>query len=152
MNIRYCSVIAAALALAACQSPMQTSTASSTSVQQPMQPAANAPAHHTPAPTPAVATTPAASKEKIAHTQKFECKKGMTATVKHLGNDTISLAVDTIGAEIKLTRVVSGSGVRYLNDKGFYNKSTEWHQKGKEGHLTFKDPYGNEVETVCATK
>lgn len=140
MNIRYLSAAVAACVLAACQSPTQTQTSTSVQPTQPAQPA------------PTVNASNQVSNPVLAKAQKFECKKGMTATVKYLGNDTISLAVDTIGAEIKLTQAVSGSGERFVNNNGFYNKTTEWHQKGNSGYFTFTDPYGNTVETSCSAK
>lgn len=138
MNIRYLSAAVAACVLAACQSPMPIPTSTSVQPTQPAQPAAH--------------THSQVNNPVLAKAQKFECKKGMTATVKYLGNDTISLAVDTIGAEIKLTQAVSGSGERFVNNNGFYNKTTEWHQKGNSGYFTFADPYGNVVETSCSAK
>ncbi len=134
MNIRYLSAIAATCVLAACQS----TTTTPAQPQIPTQPTITTP--------PVTQTTP------NLKPQRFECKNGMTVNVKYVGNDTVSVAVDTIGSEVKLTQAVSGSGERYVNNKGFYNKTTEWHQKGNLGHLTFTDPYGNTVEASCAVK
>lgn len=139
MNIRYLSAAVAACVLAACQSPTQNTTNVSTPTTQINQ-------------TAPTVNTNTVSNPVLAKAQKFECKKGMTATVKYLGNDTISLVVDTIGAEIKLTQAVSGSGERFVNNNGFYNKTTEWHQKGNSGYFVFTDPYGNTVETSCSAK
>lgn len=126
MKIRYIMTMVAACSLAACQS----GSVSEPSVSPQAVNAQNVP-----------------SKE-----QRFECQNGMTAVVKYLGHDTISLAVDTIGAQTQLTQAVSGSGERFVNDKGFYNKATEWHQKSSLGHLTFSDPYDNVVEVSCSAK
>lgn len=136
MKTRLLSVIAIACALTACQSAGTASSSTSTPAQPTVQ--GNTSGN-------TVATT-------TMKPQRFECKNGMTAVVKYLGNDTISLSVDTVGAEVKLSQAVSGSGERYTNSKGFYNKATEWHQKGNLGYLTLNDPYGNLVETSCSAK
>ncbi|MDK4689597.1 MliC family protein [Kingella negevensis] len=101
-------------------------------------------------------TTPAAPAEQPAQTAvltgnvtKFACENGQTVTLKQNGSESVTLAVDTIGSSVELTRAVSGSGVRYASNKGFYNKPTEFHFKGAEGYLEFTDPYGNKVKTNC---
>lgn len=85
--------------------------------------------------------------------QVFTCKNGMTATVKHnAGEDKIRLFVNTVESSAILTIAPSASGERYTNANGFYNKPTEFHFKGKEGHLSLQDPYGNKVNTTCRSK
>lgn len=85
--------------------------------------------------------------------QVFTCQNGMTATVKHnVGEDKIRLHVDTIESSTILSLAPSGSGERYINAHGFYNKATEFHMKGKEAAFSFQDPYGNQVQTACYSK
>lgn len=85
--------------------------------------------------------------------QVFSCRNGATLTVRHnVGADKIRLFVNTIESSAILSLAPSGSGVRYTNANGFYNKPTEFHFKGKEGHFSFQDPYGNKVNTTCRSK
>lgn len=85
--------------------------------------------------------------------QVFTCRNGMTATVRHnVGEDKIRLYVNTVESSTILSLAPSGSGERYTNANGFYNKPTEFHFKGKEGHLSLQDPYGNKVNTSCRSK
>lgn len=84
--------------------------------------------------------------------QKFECENGATVTLKRLSTDKIRLHVDTIGASTVLKAAPSGSGERYISNRGFYKKGTDFHFKGKQAHLIFNDPYKNVVETACTGK
>lgn len=84
--------------------------------------------------------------------QKFECKNGATVTLKQLSTDKVRIHVDTIGASTVLKAAPTGSGERYISNKGFYKKGTEFHRKGKDAHLIFNDPYKNVVETACKSK
>ncbi|ULJ69517.1 MliC family protein [Wielerella bovis] len=84
--------------------------------------------------------------------QKFECKNGATVTMKRLGGDKVRVYVDTIGASTILRAAPTGSGERYISNRGFYKKGTEFQVKGKDAHLIFNDPYKNVVETSCRRK
>ena len=81
----------------------------------------------------------------------FECKNGMTITAQHSG-DQVRVSVDTIGDSVTLQRAVSGSGVRYASNNGFYGKPTEFHHNGRDAAFVFTDPQGNRVETACSVK
>lgn len=111
---------------------------------------ASQPAAQTQTPNAPIAAPTAAS---TLPDQVFTCKNGMTATVKHnAGEDKIRLYVNTVESSTILSLAPSGSGERYTNANGFYNKPTEFHFKGKEGHLSLQDPYGNKVNTSCRSK
>lgn len=98
-----------------------------------------------PLPSPAAASTQADT--------TFTCRDGRIATVRYnAGEDKIRLYVDTIESSAILTLAPSGSGERYTNNNGFYNKPTELHMKGKQAALSFQDPYGNSVQTTCHSK
>lgn len=100
------------------------------------------------------APLPSPSAASTAADEVFHCRDGRTATVKYnVGEDKIRLYVDTIESSAILSLAPSGSGSRYINTNGFYNKPTEFHYKsGKEGNLSFQDPYGNKVNTACYVK
>lgn len=86
-----------------------------------------------------------------SHAMTFECKNGMTITAQHVG-DQVRVSVDTIGDSVTLQRAVSGSGVRYASNNGFYGKPTEFHHNGRDAAFVFTDPQGNQVETACSVK
>ncbi|QMT31752.1 MliC family protein [Alysiella filiformis] len=141
MQKRVLCLIASALALAACthpQAPVSTSTSAT--------------------PTPTVAAPDnrpigAPNAATQAPDQVFSCRNGATLTVRHnVGTDKIRLFVNTIESSTILSAAPAGSGVRYTNDNGFYNRPTEFHFKGKEGNFSFQDPYGNKVNTTCRSK
>lgn len=79
--------------------------------------------------------------------QRFSCQNGLSVTVRLEGTNRLSLRLDDKRA--MLEQVVSGSGARYASDRGLFGSGAEWHQKGDEASFSFKDPYGNHVETVC---
>lgn len=78
---------------------------------------------------------------------RFSCENGLSVFVRNLGDDRIELALDDKRAV--LTSAVSGSGERYVGTRGLFGKGAEWHVKANEGILSFVDPYGNRVETIC---
>lgn len=134
-SITILGAIATAVLMSACVSQSPNTTQSSPQAQTPSAPL--------PAPT-AASTAP---------DQVFHCKNGMTATVKYnVGEDKIRLFVDTIESSAILSLAPSGSGERYVSANAFYNKPAEFHFKGKDGNLSFQDPYGNKVNTSCRSK
>lgn len=78
---------------------------------------------------------------------RFSCRNGLSVTVRLESADRLSLRLDDKYA--LLEQVVSGSGERYASDRGLFGSGAEWHQKGDEANFSFKDPYGNRVETTC---
>ena len=67
--------------------------------------------------------------------------------MRQLGTESVSLHLDDIRAV--LNRATSGSGERYTSNRGLFGSGAEWHRKGNEAAFSFKDPYGNSVETAC---
>ena len=78
--------------------------------------------------------------ERRASVERFSCENGLSVTVRQQGTDRVSLQLDDKSAV--LNRATSGSGERYTS-------GAEWHRKGNEAAFSFKDPYGNSVETAC---
>ncbi|ULJ62688.1 MliC family protein [Wielerella bovis] len=142
MKIKYFMIVSAFAALAACTNnpnntsapaqPVKTETSASTQTQ--------------------------ANNLNSGDSRVFVCENGMTANVTYMIDEredkenAIHLNVDTIGTSAHLTQKVSASGERYAADKGFYDKATEWHEKGGEAYFEFTDPYGNKTETTCNVK
>ena len=79
--------------------------------------------------------------------QSFECQNGLAVTVRNLDTNRIELSLDDKRAV--LSSAVSGSGERYVANRGLFGKGAEWHQKGGEAFFSFVDPYGNKVDTSC---
>ncbi|MDO5086054.1 MAG: MliC family protein [Comamonadaceae bacterium] len=123
-----------ALALAACGHAPSNQPAPRAAA--PMAPAVQGSGHHHMPAAPAMAAD-----------ARFSCQNGLSVNIRHLGNDKVELALDDKRAT--LTSAVSGSGERYVGNSGLFGRGAEWHQKGKQGFLTFVDPYGNKVETPC---
>lgn len=127
MKIKQIILLSSVLAMAACASNTTSSSTSSTAHQHGHAHAAD------------------------SHAMTFECKNGMTITAQH-GDDQVHVSVDTIGDSVTLQRAVSGSGVRYASNNGFYGKPTEFHHNGRDAAFVFTDPQGNQVETACSVK
>lgn len=86
--------------------------------------------------------------ERRAHgAERFSCENGLSVTVRQQGTDRVSLQLDDKSAV--LNRATSGSGERYTSNRGLFGSGAEWHRKGNEAAFSFKDPYGNHVETAC---
>ena len=147
MKIKYFALTAAVVALAACTSNNFSSSAQPQHQHQHHEHAGHSHSHS----------------HNVAHlnsgdSRVFSCQNGMTATVKYTiderngQNNAVNVSVDTISNSVNLPQAVSGSGVRYASDRGFYNKATEWHEKAGEAYFAFTDPYGNKVETSCNAK
>ncbi len=81
------------------------------------------------------------------NTERFSCENGLSVTVRQEGADRLSLQLDDKRAV--LTRAVAGSGERFTSNRGLFGSGAEWHQKGNEAAFSFKDPYGNQVDTAC---
>ena len=139
MKIKQIILLSSVLAMAACasnttSSSASSSTSSSTSSTAHQHGHAHSHAHAV-----------------DSHAMTFECKNGMTITAQH-GGDQVRVSVDTIGDSVTLQRAVSGSGVRYASNNGFYGKPTEFHHNGRDAAFVFTDPQGNQVETACSVK
>ena len=139
MKIKQIILLSSVLAMAACasnttSSSASSSTSSSTSSTAHQHGHAHSHAHAV-----------------DSHAMTFECKNGMTITAQH-GGDQVRVSVDTIGDSVTLQRAVSGSGVRYASNNGFYGKPTEFHHNGRDAAFVFTDPQGNQVETTCSVK
>lgn len=78
---------------------------------------------------------------------RFSCQNGNVVNVNYLDADRVEVFMDDKHAT--LYRVPSASGDLFSDNIGLFNKLTEWHQKGNEAALTFVDPYGNRVDTMC---
>lgn len=129
-SITILGAIATAVLISACASP--------------------APQQNTTAPS---APLPAPTAASTAPDQVFNCKNGMTATVKHnVGENKIRLFVNTVESSAILSIAPSASGERYVGANAFYNQPAEFHMKGKNSSLRFQDPYGNQVNTTCHSK
>ena len=85
------------------------------------------------------------------HQARYACENGAAVTVRYTANSA-TVSLDIAEQTVTLSQVVSGSGSRYASRTGFYGKPSEWHVKGMQAHLSFSDPYGNDVETVCQEK
>ena len=85
--------------------------------------------------------------ERRASVERFSCENGLSVTVRQQGTDRVSLQLDDKRAV--LNRATSGSGERYTSNRGLVGSGSEWHRKGNEAAFSFKDPYGNSVETAC---
>lgn len=85
--------------------------------------------------------------ERRASVERFSCENGLSVTVRQQGTDRVSLQLDDKSAV--LNRATSGSGERYTSNRGLFGSGAEWHRKGNEAVFSFKDPYGNSVETAC---
>lgn len=83
----------------------------------------------------------------MQQTRRFSCQNGLYVNIHRLDNDRIELRLDDKRAV--LTAAVSGSGERYVGNKGLFGTGAEWHQKGDSGQFSFNDPYGNAVSTSC---
>lgn len=81
------------------------------------------------------------------HARRFSCQNGLSVAVRSINTDSVELRLDDKRAVLNAARAASGE--RYVANTGFFGSGAEWHQKGKSGMLTFKDPYGNLVETSC---
>ena len=79
--------------------------------------------------------------------QSFECENGLSVTVRNLDTNRVELSLDDKRAV--LSSAVSGSGERYVSNRGLFGKGAEWHQKGSQAFFSFVDPYGNKVDTSC---
>lgn len=79
--------------------------------------------------------------------ERFACESGLSVTVRPQGTDRLVLRLDDKTAVLQ--RAVSASGVRYVSNRGLFGSGAEWHEKGGEAAFSFKDPYGNSVDTVC---
>ena len=90
---------------------------------------------------------PAPRHEHRASVERFSCENGLSVTVRQQGTDRVSLQLDDKSAV--LNRATSGSGERYTSNRGLFGSGAEWHRKGNEAAFSFKDPYGNSVETAC---
>lgn len=82
--------------------------------------------------------------------KRFACENGLDLAVNTLGTEGVEVEMEGQRAVLQIAR--SGSGERYVADKGLFGNATEWHQKGGEGMLEFVDPYGNKVGTVCRSR
>lgn len=80
--------------------------------------------------------------------ENFSCQNGLSVSVRHLGNDRIELRLDDKRTVMASAR--AGSGERYVSNNGLFGSGAEWHQKGGDAAFSFKDPYGNAVETSCS--
>lgn len=78
---------------------------------------------------------------------RFSCQNGLYVNINYLDPDRIEITMDDKFATLHSTR--SGSGALYSSDTGLFGNMTRWHQKGGEATLSFVDPYGNRVETIC---
>ena len=79
--------------------------------------------------------------------QSFECENGLSVTVRNLDTNRVELSLDDKRAV--LSSAVSGSGERYVSNRGLFGKGAEWHQKGSQAFFSFVDPYGIKVDTSC---
>lgn len=79
--------------------------------------------------------------------QRFSCQNGLAVHIRHVGGDGLELRLDDKYALLK--QAVSGSGERYVANRGLFGRGAEWHQKGNEAFFSFVDPYGNAVNTSC---
>lgn len=82
--------------------------------------------------------------------ENFSCRNGLSVTVRHLGNDRVELRLDD--KQTVMSAAVSGSGERYVSTNGLFGSGAEWHQKGGDAAFSFKDPYGNTVDTTCSRR
>lgn len=82
-----------------------------------------------------------------AQAEKFSCRNGLTVSVRMLAEDRIELMLDDKRAQLNEAR--SGSGALYTASTGLFGSGAQWHQKGQSAFFSFKDPYGNQVETTC---
>ena len=82
--------------------------------------------------------------------ENFSCRNGLSVTVRHLGNDRVELRLDD--KQTVMSAAVSGSGERYVSTNGLFGSGAEWHQKGGDAAFSFKDPYGNAVDTTCSRR
>lgn len=82
--------------------------------------------------------------------ENFSCQNGLSVAVRHLGNDRVELRLDD--KRTVMSAAVSGSGERYTSHSGLFGTGAEWHQKGGDAALSFKDPYGNAVNTTCSRR
>ena len=71
--------------------------------------------------------------------------KRLSVTVRNLDTNRVELSLDDKRAV--LSSAVSGSGERYVSNRGLFGKGAEWHQKGSQAFFSFVDPYGNKVDT-----
>lgn len=78
---------------------------------------------------------------------QFDCRNGNMPLIKQLSTDQIELSLNDKKAVLNIA--VSGSGARYLSNTGLYGYGAQWHSKGDDAVFSFKDPYGNLVETTC---
>ncbi|OAM28405.1 MULTISPECIES: MliC family protein [Eikenella] len=79
--------------------------------------------------------------------ERFSCENGLSVSVRQEGTGRVSLQLDDKRAV--LTSAVAASGERYTSNRGLFGSGAEWHRKGNEAVFSFKDPYGNQVETSC---
>lgn len=96
---------------------------------------------------PARTEPPRTETPRTPPTERFACENGLSVYIRRLGGDRVDLALDDQRA--RMTRAVSGSGERYVSTNDLFGRGAEWHQKADEGFLSFVDPYGNRLNTVC---
>ncbi|WP_373740548.1 MliC family protein [Neisseria sp.] len=81
------------------------------------------------------------------HVSVFRCRNAFDVRLERHGLDSVTAEYglsDSMGRAV-LTRARSGSGELYVSG----DRKVEWHEKGREGVLTFSDRYGNVTETTC---
>ena len=82
-----------------------------------------------------------------AQSQRFNCQNGLSVQVRNLDTQRVELSLDDKRAV--LSRASAASGERHTAEQGLFGSGADWHQKGSEAAFSFKDPYGNQVDTVC---
>lgn len=78
---------------------------------------------------------------------QFTCQNGLTVHIRPVAQGRIELRLDD--KQAVLAQDTSGSGERYTGSQGLFGSGAEWHQKGSQAAFSFKDPYGNQVDTAC---
>ncbi len=84
---------------------------------------------------------------RSAQSSRYSCRNGLSVAIRRLDSDRIELRLDD--KRTVMTIAPSGSGSRYVSNRGLFGTGAQWHEKGGSAMFDFTDPYGNEVETTC---
>ncbi|WP_373795799.1 MliC family protein [Neisseria dentiae] len=84
---------------------------------------------------------------KASQGTRYSCRNGLSVSIRQLDSDRIELRLDD--KRTVMTIAPSGSGSRYVSNRGLFGTGAQWHEKGGSAMFDFTDPYGNEVETTC---
>ncbi|OSI16207.1 hypothetical protein BWD09_07645 [Neisseria dentiae] len=84
---------------------------------------------------------------RSARSTRYSCRNGLSVAIRQLDSDRIELRLDD--KRTVMTIAPSGSGSRYVSNRGLFGTGAQWHEKGGSAMFDFTDPYGNEVETTC---